>query len=61
MLKGIVGIEIPIRRLEGKWKLSQNRSPEDYAGTIDGLTTRGDAGSVAVAEAMTAWRRDHSR
>ena len=25
MLKGIVGVEIPVRRLEGKWKLGQNR------------------------------------
>jgi transcriptional regulator len=29
LLKGIVGIEIKIERLEGKWKMSQNRSDED--------------------------------
>lgn len=34
---GIVGIEIPIRRLEGKWKLSQNRSERDREGVIEGL------------------------
>ena len=31
MLKAIVGIEIPLDRLEGKWKLSQNRPPADQA------------------------------
>ena len=36
-LKGIVGIEIPILALEGKWKTSQNRLPADRQGVIDGL------------------------
>jgi transcriptional regulator len=31
LLKAIVGIEIPLGRLQGKWKLSQNRPPEDQA------------------------------
>jgi transcriptional regulator len=31
MLKAIVGIEIPLDRLDGKWKLSQNRPPADRA------------------------------
>ncbi len=31
MLKAIVGIEIPLDRLQGKWKLSQNRPPADQA------------------------------
>lgn len=36
-LKAIVGIEIEVSRLEGKFKLSQNRSAEDRAGVIAGL------------------------
>lgn len=36
-LKAIVGIEIPILAIEGKWKLSQNRLPADRQGVIDGL------------------------
>lgn len=36
-LKAIVGIEIPIRSIEGKWKVSQNRLPADRQGVIDGL------------------------
>ena len=37
MLRGIVGFALPISRLEGKWKMSQNRPAEDRAGVIDGL------------------------
>jgi transcriptional regulator len=37
MLKGIVGFAMPIARLEGKWKMSQNRAAEDRAGVISGL------------------------
>lgn len=36
-LKAIVGVEIPIRAMEGKWKVSQNRLPADRHGVIDGL------------------------
>ncbi|HVB67276.1 MAG TPA: FMN-binding negative transcriptional regulator [Acetobacteraceae bacterium] len=46
MLKGIVGFALPITRLEGKWKMSQNRPPEDRAGVVAGLT---DAGRPEVA------------
>lgn len=36
-LKAIVGIEIPILSIEGKWKMSQNRQPTDRQGVIAGL------------------------
>ena len=41
MLKGIVGFALPLTRLEGKWKMSQNRPAEDRAGVVDGLTEQG--------------------
>lgn len=37
MLRAIVGIRLPIARLQGARKLSQNRSAEDYAGVREGL------------------------
>lgn len=40
-LKGIVGVRLPIARLEGKWKMSQNRTPEDRAGVVEGLRQEG--------------------
>ncbi len=41
MLKGIVGFVLPISRLEGKWKMSQNRPAEDRAGVVAGLQSDG--------------------
>ncbi|MBC8073291.1 MAG: FMN-binding negative transcriptional regulator, partial [Deltaproteobacteria bacterium] len=40
LLQAIVGIEIPITRFEGKWKVSQNRSVADRAGVAAGLAER---------------------
>lgn len=45
MTRAIVGVEIPIARLEGKWKLSQNRPEADRAGVIAGLRDPDDAHS----------------
>jgi transcriptional regulator len=36
-MKGIVGLEMDIERLEGKWKISQNRSEKDRSGVAKGL------------------------
>ena len=41
MLRAIVGFELAVETLEGKWKLSQNRDPADYAGARDGLVRDG--------------------
>ncbi|MFO7286066.1 MAG: FMN-binding negative transcriptional regulator [Gammaproteobacteria bacterium] len=46
----IVGIEIPIRALRGKWKTSQNRSPPDRHGVVDGLRAKGDHAAREMAE-----------
>jgi transcriptional regulator len=40
-IKGIVGIEIEIRKMEGKWKVSQNRSESDKEGVYNGLRQEG--------------------
>jgi transcriptional regulator len=52
MMRGIVAFELPIATLEGKWKLSQNKSPADRAGVAAGLHALGDADSIAIAHAM---------
>ena len=41
-IKAIVGLEIPISRIEGKWKVSQNRPEKDRAGVVEGLRALGD-------------------
>ena len=47
-LRAIVGVELIISRIEAKAKLSQNRSPADIDGVIEGLDTAGDAISAAA-------------
>jgi transcriptional regulator len=48
-LRGIVGLRLPIARLEGKRKFSQNRSAADREGVVRGLRAGGDPGDAAVA------------
>jgi transcriptional regulator len=48
-LRGIVGLELAIERIEGKWKLGQNRSEADRRGMLAGLEQQGDAASRALA------------
>jgi len=52
MLRGIVGVALPIERLEGKWKLSQNRSAADRRGVREALASSNDAGDRALAARM---------
>jgi len=49
-LHAIVGIEMQLTRLIGKWKVSQNRPVADRAGVVEGLTENADAASVALAD-----------
>ena len=48
MLRAIVGIEIPVSALTGKWKVSQNRSAADRDGVARGLADLGTADGVAM-------------
>jgi len=52
-LKGIVGLELTLERLEGKRKLSQNRPAEDRAGVRAGLEGGGE-GRTALLDALAA-------
>ena len=52
MLRAIVGFALPIRRIEGKWKLSQNRSAGDQAGVRAGLAESARASDRELAQQM---------
>ncbi|QDZ27281.1 FMN-binding negative transcriptional regulator [Noviherbaspirillum sp. UKPF54] len=52
LLAAVVGIEIPIDRLIGKWKLSQNQPLANRVSVEQGLRAAGDAGSLAMADAV---------
>jgi transcriptional regulator len=49
-LKGIVGMEIPITRIEGKWKVSQNRPEADRLGVVEGLRAAGEETMAGLVE-----------
>ena len=53
LMRSIVGIEILIDRIEGKWKLSQNRSKADQQGVIEGLQKLDTPESTAMAAIIT--------
>jgi transcriptional regulator len=55
-LKAIVGVEMTITRLEGKWKMSQNRSSADIDGVVRGLGESAVAGDRTVADIVAARR-----
>ena len=48
--KGIVGIEISIESIEGKWKVSQNRPEADRGGVAAGLTLLNSPASLEMAD-----------
>jgi len=49
MIRAVVGIEIPIARLVGKLKVSQDEPMQDRLGTVTGLRTEGGEDAVKMA------------
>ncbi len=54
IIKGIVGFEMKITRLEGKWKVSQNQSESNRRGVVEGLDSLRTAESKAMARLVEA-------
>lgn len=52
MLRGIVGVEMRVERIEVKRKLSQNKSGADFEGVVEGLSATEGAGAQEVAQLM---------
>lgn len=52
MLRAIVGIEITLTSLRGKWKVSQNRARPDREGVVYGLRSQGGAEAEAMAQVV---------
>lgn len=55
-LGGIIGIQVVISRLEGKWKMSQNRGEADVSGVVAGLRGSGNPQDAEVADIVAARR-----
>jgi len=49
-LRGIVGVELPIDRIEGKWKASQNQPEQNRLGVVEGLREDGHAAMAELVE-----------
>jgi transcriptional regulator len=56
-LGAIVGLEIPLTRLIGKWKMSQNRPPHDREGVVEGLLQEGGPSAATMADLVRQSRR----
>jgi transcriptional regulator len=54
LLKAIVGVELTINRLEGKWKVSQNRPIADREGVVRSLETLDSPAASGMAELIKA-------
>jgi transcriptional regulator len=55
-IRGIVGLEIPVRRLEGKWKVSQNKSDRTKKSIEQGLEDLGTPASLAMRDLVSGKR-----
>jgi transcriptional regulator len=53
LLNGIVGLELEIRSIEGKWKVSQNRNARDKQGVVEGLAALNTAESLAMRDLVS--------
>ena len=60
MLRAIVGLEISIDRIEGKFKLSQNHPDANRAGVRAGLGERAGRGDAELADLMSQEEKDRS-
>lgn len=50
MCRAIIGVEIALTRIDGKWKLSQNKSHTDQVGVTNGLRVQADENSLRMAD-----------
>ena len=57
-LGAIIGLEIPVTRLIGKWKVSQNRPAQDRDGVVEGLLQEGGHSAAAMANLVRQSRSE---
>lgn len=58
LMANIIGIEMVITRLSGKWKVSQNQPPQNQTSVIEGLKASGQQESTAMAVLIDAAIKD---
>lgn len=58
LIEAVVGIEIAVTRLSGKWKVSQNQPPQNQAGVIQGLSASGARDAAPMAALVETWAKN---
>lgn len=58
LTKALMGFRLRVTQIEAKFKLSQNRSLQDQAGVLEGLTARSDDNSRKIHSLMTRLLRN---
>jgi transcriptional regulator len=61
MSRSIIGFRFGITRLEGKWKMNQNREMKDRNGVVAGLQKRGAGDDIEMAEVVSRYIKPSSR
>lgn len=59
MLRAIVGIELVVTRLKGKWKMSQNHPAPNRASVVSGLQGEGGERALEAARMVAAGAAGH--
>ena len=54
LIEAVIGIEMVITRLSGKWKVSQNQPPQNQHSVIQGLNASGQSEAIAMAALVNA-------
>lgn len=60
LIEAVVGVEMVITRLIGKWKVSQNQPPQNQRSVIQGLNARGEIEAVAMASLVNTGAKNVS-
>lgn len=56
-LRGIVGFEVEVKDIQARYKLSQNKSPENFQSVVSNLEQSADHNAQKIAEAMKKWKK----
>jgi transcriptional regulator len=56
LVGALIGLELSIESIEGKWKVSQNQKPQDHQGVIDGLLSEGTQQAEMMASLVKSAR-----
>jgi transcriptional regulator len=60
LIKAVVGIEMTISKLQGKWKVSQNQPAKNQASVVEGLLSKGTQEALLMADLVSKAQKNNS-